>query len=325
MKKISTLLILVCFFASNAFAQTNIKKVFINQFVEHPALNRTTEGIVEGLKQNGYQKGINLDLRIESAQANSALASQIATKFINQNADVVVGVATISAQSFAKYAKENKTQLVFSSVTDPLQAGLVQNLHSPKNNISGVSNFIALKPQLELFKTINPQLKRLGFLYNPSEINSLSLITQLKVLCPKFGITLVLQTANKTSEVSQAATKLATQVEAIFISNDSTALSALSVIIRAATKTKIPVYVSDTDAIALGALAALGPNQYQIGLQTANIIARVLKGENIAKIPVEFPKESELYLNEEAAQKLGIQFPKTLKNKAAKLIQKRPA
>lgn len=322
MKKIVVLITLACLFTANAFALSPLKKVFISQFVEHPALNRTTEGIIDGLKQNGYQKGFNLDFRVESAQANSALASQIATKFINQNADVVVGVATISAQSFAKYAKENKTKLVFSSVTDPIQAGLVQNLNQSNYNTSGVSNFIPLQPQLELFKAINPQLKRLGFLYNPSEVNSLSLIIQLKALCPKLGITLVLQTAHKTAEVPQAATKLASQVDAIFISNDSTALSALSTIIKASTKAKIPVYVSDTDAVALGALAALGPNQYKIGLQTANIIARVLKGENIGTIPVEFPKETELYLNEVAAQKLGIRLPETLKKKAAKLIQK---
>ena len=324
MKKIFTLVILAGLFTPNAFAVENIKKVFINQFVEHPALNRTTEGIIAGLKQNGYQKGVNLDLRIESAQANPALSSQIASKFINQNADVVVGVATLSAQSFAKYAKDNKTKLVFSSVTDPLQAGLVRSLNHPNNNTSGVSNFIALEPQLELFKKIQPKLKRLGFLYNPSEANSLSLITQLKVICAKLGLTLVLQAANKTAEVPQAATTLANRVEAIFISNDSTALSALSTIIKASNKALIPVYVSDTDAIALGALAALGPNQYKIGLQTAHMIARTLKGENTGMIPVEFPKETELYLNEAAAQKLGIHLPIDLKNKATKLIQKSP-
>jgi putative ABC transport system substrate-binding protein len=306
-------LIALCVAIPNAFAAGAIKKIYINQFVEHPALNKTTEGIIDGLAQKGYKKGVNLDLRVESAQANSALAFQIASKFVHQNADIVVGVATISAQSFSKYAKENKTKLVFSSVTDPVKAGLVQSQNLPKNNTSGVSNFVALEPQLELFKSIQPKLKRLGFLYNPSEVNSLSLIAQLKTLCPLLGITLVLQSAQKTSDMPQAAAKLAGQVDAIFISNDSTALSALSTIIKAANKNKIPVYVSDTDAVALGALAALGPNQYKIGLQTADMIARVLKGENINDMPVEFPKDMELYLNENAAKKLGIIFPANLK------------
>ncbi|RTK92859.1 MAG: ABC transporter substrate-binding protein [Rickettsiales bacterium] len=321
MKKI-LLLIIIGFSTATACGNEIIKKVYISQLVKHPALDMTTKGIIDGLEQNGYKNGVNLDLRIESAQANSALASQIAAKFVAQNADIVVGVATISAQSFIKYTKENKAKLVFSSVTDPVKAGLVESLNMPSNNVSGVSNFVELEPQIKLFQTIQPNLKRLGFLYNPSEMNSLSLIKKLEELCPKFGISLIVQAANKTSEVSQAATKLAANVDAIFISNDSTALSALQVIINSATKVKVPVYVSDTDAVELGALAALGPNQYNIGLQTAKIIVRALKGEDLGTIPVEFPTSTELYLNEEAAEKIGFQFSEALKAAAEKIINK---
>lgn len=229
---------------------------------------------------------------------------------------------TISAQSFAKYAKENKVKLIFSSVTDPLKAELVLSLDKPGNNTSGVSNFVELEPQIKLFQQIQPNLKRLGFLYNPNEANSLSLIKELEVLCPKFGMRLVLQSANKTSEVAQAATKLAANVDAIFISNDNTALSALQAIINIATKVKVPVYVSDTDAVELGALAAFGPNQYKVGLQTAQIIVRALKGEDLGEIPVEFPTQTELYLNEDAAQKVGIKLKDELKNTAARIVTK---
>jgi putative tryptophan/tyrosine transport system substrate-binding protein len=129
-----------------------------------------------------------------------------------------------------------------------------------------------------------------------------------------------LQTANKTSEVAQAATKLAANVDAIFISNDSTALSALETIIKAGNKVQVPVYVSDTDAVELGALAALGPNQYQVGLQTAQMIVRSLKGEDLSTIPVEFPSGVELYLNADAAKTLKIEFDEDLKASAAKII-----
>lgn len=149
---------------------------------------------------------------------------------------------------------------------------MCKGLDKPGHNTSDVSNFVELEPQIKLFQKIQPNLKRLGFLYNPSEVNSLSLIKQLEELCPKFDISLILQAANKTSEVAQAATKLASNVDAVFISNDSTALSALQAIINAATKVKVPVYISDTDAVELGALAALEPNQYKVGLQTADII-----------------------------------------------------
>ena len=322
MKRIGVIIMLLC--ATWAIAADNVKKkVVISQFVDHPALNKTTQGIIDGLAKHGYKRGVNLDLRVESAQANTALATQIAAKFIAQQPDVVVGVATISAQSFMKYAKKNQAKLIFSSVTDPLQAGLVQSINKPGNQTSGVSNFIALEPQIELFQTIQPQLKRLGFLYNPSELNSLSLLKQLQALCPQYGITLQAQAANKTAEVAQAATKLAAKVDAIFISNDSTALSALRVIVSAANKVKVPVYVSDTDAVELGALAALGPNQYQLGLQTADKIVSALNGEDLGTQPVAFPSETALYLNARAAAKLGITFSPALTQRAAVVIAER--
>lgn len=321
MKKLIIIILSIICFINIAIAtdsvnsvKNNIKKVFINQLIEHPALDITTKGIIDGLEHNGYKPGVNLELRVESAQANPTLASQIAAKFVNKQADVVVGVATIAAQSFIKYAIKNQTQLIFSSVTDPLGAGLIQN------NISGVSNFVALEPQLMLYQKIQPNLKNLGFLYNPAEANSISIIKHLKTICPKLNINLILQAMNKTAEVSQATTKLIAKVDAIFISNDSTALSAFRGIINIANKSKKPVYVSDTDAVELGALAALGPNQYLIGIQTAFIIARSLNGEDLGNIPVEFPKETELYLNEAAAKIVGISIPDNIKNNATKVF-----
>lgn len=308
----------------NGVAAEKMKKVCVNQFVAHPALDATTKGVIDGLAQQGYTQGRNVEVRVESAQANSPLASQISMKFVSQGADVVVGVATVSAQSLSKYAKEQKTKLVFSSVTDPLGAGLVQSLEKPGDNTSGVSNFVALAPQLHLFQQIQPQLKRLGILYNPSEANSLSLIKQLQALCAQQGIVLVLQAAHRTSEVAPAATKLAAHVDAIFISNDNTALSALQAIINAGNKAKIPVYVSDTDAVALGALAALGPNQYNVGVQTGKMVARCLNGTNPGEIPVEFPERTELYLNESAAEKIGLQFPPALQAAATRIITEKP-
>lgn len=314
--------ILVLFQSLNIYASNDNKKILISQFVEHPALNKTTKGIIDGLADAGYIEGKNIDYRIESAQANSSLASQIASKFISQEADIIVGVATISAQSFLKYTKSNKAKLVFASVTDPIEAGLVSNIKTPGGNVSGVSNFVKITPQINLFKKIQPNLKKLGFLYNQSEMNSLALIKKLEEKLPEFGIELVLQPVTKTSEVSQASAKLANKVDAIFISNDNTALSALQVIINIAAKAKIPVYVSDTDAVKLGAIAAVGPNQYNIGKQTAGIIIRYFNGENIGDISVEYPLETELYLNEIAANKIGFVFDDELKKKASVIVGK---
>lgn len=302
-------------------ASQPFKRVCINQIVTHPALESTVKGIIDGLKREGFKKGVNLDIRLESAQGSSSLAAQISTKFVNQNPDVVVGVGTTSAQSFLKFALNGDVNLIYSSVTDPQGAGLVPK--KPNIHISGVSNFVALEPQLKLFKTIQPQLKRLGIIYNPGELNSVSIVKKMEDLCGHYDLKLVKQSVTKGADVPQAATKIAQQVDAIFISNDNTALSALESIIWAAKKAKVPVYVSDTDAVELGALAALGPNQYQVGIQTGQMIARVLNGKDVRTLPLEYPKKMDLYINLDAARSLGIVVPDEVIAQSQKIIDRK--
>jgi putative ABC transport system substrate-binding protein len=322
MKKIIVTVLAILAYISPLWAapaETNIlpkKKVLISQVVDHPALNMTVQGIIAGLADNGFQTNYNLEVRVESAQANPAIAAQIANKFVNQNPDVVVGVGTIAAQSFIKYAANKQVKLVFSSVTDPNAASLYTN-----NNLSGVSNFVDLAPQLQLFKQLQPNLKRLGVIYNPGEINSLSVIKKLEKACADFNITLIQQIAAKTSDVAQSAAKLVGMVDAIFITNDNTALSSLQSIIKVAQQHKIPVYVSDTDSVALGAVAALGPSQRDVGYQTGVMIAKILNGVDLHKIPIEYPNKTELFVNLPAAAKANIVIPKSVLEKATTIIR----
>ncbi len=305
----------------NAVGDSNKVKVYISQLVEHPALDATTDGIIQGLADAGYIQEKNLDLIVESAQGNISLANQIANRLASKNPDIVVGVATVSAQSLSKYARNNKVKLIFSSVTDPIDADIVKSIEKPGNNTSGVSNFIPIEPQIDMFLKIKPAIKKLGFLYNPGELNSISLIKKLQKICPKYGIELITVSASKTSEVAQAAIKLAGLVDAIFVSNDNTALSAFKTIVKAANNVSIPVFVSDTDIVKDGAIAAFGPNQYNLGLQTAKMIVKVIEGTNLESMAVEYPKDIELYLNLKMAQKLGISIPKKLLESASFLVK----
>lgn len=321
-KIISLIVLIVAAFMwqYNAIGSNRKVKVYISQLVEHPALNATTRGIIQGLADAGYNEESNLDLVVENAQGNVSLANQIANKLISKDPDIVVGIATIAAQSFSKYVRLGNTKLIFSSVTDPVDAGLVASSENPGNNTSGVSNFVPLEPQLEMFLKIKPTIKKLGFLYNPGELNSISLINKLQEICPKYNIELVTVSASKTSEVAQSAGKLVSLVDAIFISNDNTALSAFKSIIKAANNVSIPVFVSDTDIVKDGAIAALGPDQYNLGLQTAKMIIKVLEGKEIGDMPVEYPEKVELYLNPKAAKNIGIEIPEDLLKSSSHLI-----
>jgi putative ABC transport system substrate-binding protein len=262
------------------------------------------------------QQNKRCEILEETSQGNMALASQIISKFASSAVDVVVTVGTTPSQCAFKFAKSGKIKLVFSSVTNP--DDISTNLSG--SNATGVSNFVSLEPQIELFKKIQPSLKNLGIIYNTGESNSVSIVKRLKSVCEKYGVNLMEQGVSKTSEITQAAKKLSEIADAVFISNDNTALSAIPTIVAICNSNGIPVYVSDTDQVEKGCLAALGPNQYDIGMQTGKIVKRILDGEDVCAIPVSYPEKSELYINMKAAKILGISIPDDLKAEAKTII-----
>ena len=294
-----------CVMCCSAFAY----KVSICKVVEHEAINSVVAGVKDELK------GKNVDYDVETCQADAALGFQIATKFVNSNADVIIAVGTTPAQCVFKFAKSGKTKLVFSSVTNP--GDIAQSF--AKSNTTGVSNFVDLKPQLELFKKLQPNLKKLGIIFNPGEANSVSIIKKLEIERQALGIELVKQAIQQSADIPQAANRLRAEVDAVFITNDNTALSGIPYIVKACNKSKVPVYVSDTDQVVKGCLASLGPNQYEIGRQTGRIVKKIMDGEDINDMPVEYPDKTELFINKTQAQKLGMEVPDDVLD-AAKVV-----
>ena len=287
-------------------------RVSILQLVEHPALDATERGITDELKE--AFKGKNLHIDYQSAQGNSALAAQIAQKYASNSPNVMVGIATISAQALVAADKRQLIPVVFSSVTDPKAAQLVQNLEKPEGVVTGVSNYVDPGLQFDLFKKILPNLKKIGIIYNPGEANSVALNAEMEKIAKIKNIELVFAPANTSADVSQATNNLMNKVQAIFVNNDNTALSAFDSIVKIATKHQVPVFCSDTDMIERGALAVLGPNQYEVGRQTGKMIVKIMQGEKISQIPVGFPEKTEIKLNAEQAKKLKIEIPKNLLN-----------
>ncbi|MDR3316789.1 MAG: ABC transporter substrate-binding protein [Puniceicoccales bacterium] len=289
------------------------RKVFIIKIIDHSALDETVRGIRDALAER------NVEIREESAKGSTAASTQIAQKFIAQKPAVVVGVGTVAAQSCINYTRlgQNAIRLVYSSVTDPKSAGLADKI-----NITGVSNFVPLEPQLQLFRRIQPGLKRLGILYNPEESNSKAIVDKLRLACEKMGLRLVERRVTQPEAMVSAVEQVAkSPVDALFISNDNTALAALENIISEANKLQVPVYVSDTDAIPLGALAALGPDQYQVGLQTGELVSRILDGESTKNLPPEQVRTTKLFLNAAAAKRLDIALSKELLAEAKEVFQ----
>ncbi len=323
MRKILYISIFICALAQIGYGCESSAsiKVLVSQSATHPALDATTKGALDAIKAAGYTEGKNLTTRIESAQGNAAIAAQIASKFVTQKPDIIIATATLSAQSFVRYAKIGDVKVVFCTVTDPLAASLVDTLEKPGAAMSGVSNFVDLEPQMLLIKQFQPNASKIGILYNAGEINGVAIADKLDNVCQKLRLTLIRQTITKTADIPQATARLAQQVDAIYIGNDNTALSGFQSIVAAATTVGKPVYCSDTDQVEQGAVAAVGPNQYQVGYQAGEMAVRALNGAPLVDMAVQFPSQTELYINLEAAKKANITVGDDLKAKAVKLIE----
>lgn len=298
-KNLSLSLVLFSLFISPSLSQKSPPKISILQIVEHPALNATRQGFLDELQKLGYEEGKNLILDYQSAQGSPALAAQISQKFVSNKADVIVAISTKAAQITITAAKGTKIPVVFSSVTDPLGAKLVKDLKMPGSYVTGVSNYISVEPQFKLFKRLLPKLKTIGIVYDPGEDNSIALNKAMEKAAKAFNLKLVFAVATKTSDVLAASQSLCGKVDAIFINNDNTALSAFSSVVKAARSCNIPAFVSDIDIANQGARASLGPDQVELGLQTARMVDRILKNPTGPLPPVEFPEKTKEYISKD--------------------------
>jgi len=304
-------------FTAPAAAQQ--KSVAVTAIVEHPALDAVRDGVKEALAQAGFVDGKNLKWQYQSAQGNTGTAAQIARKFIGDKPDVIVAIATPSAQ--AVVAATRQIPVIYSAVTDPVAAQLVPSMAPSGTNVSGVSDLLELGRQIELIRQVVPGAKRVGMVYNPGEANSVVVVKQLRELLPKSGMTLVEAAAPRTVDVGSAARSLIGKVDVIYTSTDNNVVSAYEALVKVGNDAKIPLVASDTDSVKRGAIAALGVNYRDLGMQTGRMVARVLGGERPGNIASETSSRLELYVNPGAAARQGAKLPEALLKSAAKIVE----
>lgn len=299
---------------SSASIMAKTAKVAVSQIVEHPALDATRQGLVDGLKAKGYEQGKNLDFDYKTAQGNPAIAVQIARQYVGERPDVLVGIATPTAQALVSATRD--IPVVFTAVTDPVGAKLVKKLEQPGKNVTGLSDLSPVDQHVELIQEIMPDVKSIGVVYNPGEANAVSLMKLLKESTEKRGIELVEATALKSADVQTATQAIAAKSDIIYALIDNTVASAIEGMIVSANQAKTPVFGAATSYVERGAVASLGFDYYQIGVQTADYVAQILEGEDPGKIDVKVAKGSDLVINATAAKKLGLAIPQTVMDRA---------
>ncbi|MCD6156350.1 MAG: ABC transporter substrate-binding protein [Candidatus Atribacteria bacterium] len=280
-------------------------KIGIMQIVDHPALNAVRDGLIDALKEEfGYVEGENIEYDIQSAQGDVATANTIARKFVAEKVDLIVSIATPTSQAAANATKE--IPIVFSAVTDPVSAGLVSSLEKPGGNITGVSDMTPVDKQIQLIKYLFKEAKKVGTMYNAGEVNSVVTNEMAKKACAANGMELLEATVASTADVAMAAQTLVHKVDVIYVSTDNTVVSAIDAVAKACNEAGVPLVLADPTTVEKGALLALGFDYYLHGRQTAEIVARILKGENPGDIPVQFAQKLVLLVNLETAKKLGM-------------------
>lgn len=288
-------------------------KIGVIQIVEHQSLNTIRDAFTAQMNELGYIDGENAEFEFQSAQGEVSTANSIIQSFESDGKDIIVAIATPTAQAAATVSDE--IPVVFSAVTDPVGAGLVDSLESTGKNITGTSDALQIDLILDFASSMTP-INTLGYLYNPGEANSVSCLEEVKAYCDAHGITLVEKTVTNSSEVQQAAQVMFEEVDAGFSPNDNTIAAAMAAVSEAAKEAKKPMYVGADSMVMDGGFATLGIDYTDLGKETANMAAQILKGEKTAsEIPVKvFDTDLYQYVNKTTAEAIGVTIPDDVLN-----------
>ena len=297
-------------------------KVGFSQIVDHPALNATRQGFIDGLAQAGFVIGKNLVLDYQNAQGDVGNARNIAQKFMAENVDLLAPCTTPNVMATIQLAKTSKIPVVFGCVTNPVEAGVVPAVDKPTGTtVTGYYSIPPVGRSLDLFLQIRPGMKTLGTLYNASETNSINLNKIAKAEAEKRGLTWVEATVASSADVKTAADTLAGKVDAILTPQDNTVSSAYEAVVKAARDAKKPLFALDVSVVERGAIAAMAQNQYQAGIGWAKELAvPVLLGKDPGTLK---PVESTVYdlqVNLEAAKAVGATVPEATIAQAVKVF-----
>ena len=287
----------------------DVFRIGISQFITHQSLDATREGFVDELARQGYVEGENIEIDLQNAQGEQRNLKTISQQ-LAESSDVVLAIATPSAQSLANTTQT--TPVIFSAVTDPVNAKLVESREHPGGNVTGTSDQSsdAISTQINLIKKVLPKAKTIGILYTQSEPNSVVQKDEAKRLLEEKGFTVVEKTILDSNNVKAAAESLMAEVDMVFVPTDNIISSTMETVKQVSIKHKVPVFGGSTEMIAVGGLYNYGTNYEELGRQTARMLVRVLKGEKPENIAVELPEKLELHTNQEIADALGIDISK---------------
>ena len=316
MKRVISVIVCIALILAAAVSFAETYTVGIGQFAQHGSLDNCYQGFVEGLAEAGLVEGENLKIDLQNAQADMGIAQQIAAQFASAKVDMMVGIATPMAQACYN-AAAGAIPTIFTAVTDPVAAGFASADGTAAGEITGTSDALPIKAQLETIRAMLPDAKKIGILYTTSEVNSISAIEIYKSLAGDYGFEIVESGISTTADIPLALDALLGKVDCLTNLTDNTVVSALALVLDKANAAGKPVFGSEIEQVKLGCVAAEGLDYIALGRQTGLMAAKVLRGEaKASEIPYEIITEPGLYVNTEALAKFGIVLSDELKARA---------
>lgn len=301
----------------------DILTIGISQFADHVSLDNCREGFLDGLLEAGYVDGENIIIIYQNAQADMGAASTIAESFISQKVDMICGIATPSAMTAYNSCMETKIPVIYSAISDPVAAGLANEDGTSVGNVTGTSDSLPVSLQLEMIRTLLPEATKIGIIYTTSETNSISTLAEYEKFASDFGFEIISTGISQISEVELAAADMVEKVDCITNLTDNTLVSALQTVLSIAETNKIPVFGSEIEQVRSGCIASMGLDYYELGKQTGAMAAKVLSEEKKAKdLPYEIIKGASLYVNTDAAERIGMQLSEEFLLGASEVFRK---
>jgi putative ABC transport system substrate-binding protein len=290
-------------------------KIGVTVIVSHPALEADQKGFEKAISE----AGLDAEYDYQNAQGDMANATTIAQKFKNDDLDLVHSIATPTSQAAVKVIKNHP--IVYSSVTDPIDAGLVKTMGPSGTNVTGISDAWPIERQIELYHQMVPSAKKWGTIYNAGDANSVKSISWTRDAMKKLGLELIEVTISNSAEVYTGAQTLVGRVDAIYITSDNTVVSALDSVVKVANNKNIPLFGGDTTTVENGMIAAYGLNYFQVGYSAGKKAVLVLKGQDPGTVPSGLTENLSLWLNLKAAKDQKVTVPEKFIKMAEKVFR----
>ncbi len=286
----------------------------IIQLMEHPALDASREGFVAALEEAGYTDGDKVNIEVQNAQGDQSNLKTISQKFVSDDKDIILAIATPAAQAIATETKD--IPILITSVTDPAESGLVDSNELPNCNVSGTSDLTPIKEQFDLLKQILPDAKKVTIMYCSGEQNSVIQADTAEAAAKELGLEVERKTVTSTNDVAQVTQSVIGTCDVVYIPTDNVFASSMPLVSSITNPAGLPVIVGESGMVEGGGLASVAIDYTDLGHLTGEMAAEIIEGADIKTMPIRYAENPELVINETAAAELGITIPDEVKAEA---------